>query len=747
MNSAIARFIGFSCAIACLAGNALAQEDVLEEVLVTAQKRTQRAQDVSIALTAYSEEEIRKLRFVDATDVSSLVPNVTALTVTGNNNVNFVIRGVGLNDIAPNNGSPTAVHLDEVYYNFGVMLNFALFDLERVEVLRGPQGTLYGRNTTAGAVNFISKRPGREFDAQVRTSYGNYENLMLEGHVNLPLSPTVSTRFSGTYRDQSEGPFYNRFLDTDQGAVDKYGWRAQLNFHPSETFEVNLNVHGGSEDSDLYHYSAAVTGNGAGGFCAPYFAGPLHGNDAGCVGFLGETEPDTDPFTTAAGQLPVLEIDSVGAVLTIDWETPIGTLTSVSGAESLDRFIAEDADGFPEQIVDDYFENDIETYSQEVRLASLPDAGALSWIVGLYWSSDDLGVPRHEAKSFFARNLGVNSIYEQKGESTAAFAHTEFKLSDAVRFNAGLRYTEETREWTGGSWLTTGDPNPNTSPTTNLVQLAQRSESKDFSATSGKLGIDYFVNEDFLLYGFAAKGFRSGGFNGNLAFASAAITSFDQETLYDYEIGAKTSWLDGRVIWNTGVFYYDYEDVQLIGNFEVIGPGGLPANLFTLSNLSDAEVKGIETELGWRPTERLEIRLAAGWLDAKLVNPKPGNEALEDNEMANSPPFTFSGMFRYMHPVSSTLQASAQLDFAHKDDYFANISNLPVIAIEGSTVVNARIALGEAQTGNWELALWAKNLLDEEYATYAVDLASTRRTLRTYGYPLTYGIEFLYRWD
>ena len=581
----------------------------------------------------------------------------------------------------------------------------------------------------------------------MRTSYGNFENLTVESHLNLPLSPTVSTRFSGTYRNQSDGPFYNRFLDRNQGEVDKYGWRAQLNISPSETFDVNLNVHGGREDSDLYHYSAAVTGNGAGGFCAPYFAGPLRGNDPGCVGFLGETEPDTDPFTTGAGQLPVLEIDSVGAVLRVNWETPVGTLTSVSGAESLDRFIAEDADGFPQQIVDDYFENDIEQYSQEVRLASSPDAGPLSWLVGLYWSSDELVVPRHEAKSFFARNLGVNSIYDQNGRSKAAFAHTEYRLSDAVRFNAGLRYTQETREWRGGSWLTTGDPNPNTSPTINVTQLAQRSESKDFSATSGKLGIDYFVNEDFLLYAFAAKGFRSGGFNGNLAFASAAITSFDQETLYDYEIGAKTSWLDGRLIWNSGVFYYDYQDVQLIGNFEIVGPGGLPANLFTLSNLADAEVKGVETELWARPTDRLDIRLAVGWLDAKLVNPRPGNETLDHHKMANSPPLTLSGSIRYTQPVTSRLQASAQLDVAHKDDYFANISNLPVVAIDESTVVNARVGLGDAPEGKWELALWAKNLFDEEYATYAVDLASTRRTLRTFGYPRTYGIEFNYRWD
>jgi iron complex outermembrane recepter protein len=721
------------------------QEPRLEEIVITAQKREQRLQDVALAVTAYSDAEVRNFGFREPVDVAALSPNVTSLNIHGNNTTNFVIRGIGLNDIAPNNSSPAAVHVDEVYYGFGVTLNFALFDIERVEVLRGPQGTLYGRNTTAGAVNFYSKRPADEFEASVRVGYGNYENLDFESVLNVPLSPAFSARLSGMVRRQSDGPWYNRFYDENHGEIEKYGLRAQLLFHPSEELDVLLNLHGGGDDSHLSDYSAAVTGNGMGGFCDAYFAGPLIGTEPGCVGFLGEVEPDTDPFTTAAGQLGRLDLEGRGATVTVNWENSLGTLTSISDGRRYERFVSEDADGFPQQIVDDYFQNEIEQYSQELRLTSETRPDALSWITGAYWGSESLIVPRHEAKSFFARNLGVNSIYEQFGRTWAAFVHGEYPVTPRVRVNAGARYTWEKRGFEGGTWLTRGDPNPNESPTIPTTRVAQRANEKTWTQTTGKIGLDFHVTDDVMLYGFVAKGFKSGGFNGNLAFADAGISQFDEEVLFDYEIGAKTSWLDGSVIWNTSAFYYDYEDVQLIGNFEIVGPGGLPANVFTLANLSDAEMKGVESELWWRGSGGLELRLSVGWLDAQVVNPKPGNEPLDDNELANSPEWSLGGLVKYERPVLDGSKAFVQLDFANKSDYFANVSNLPIIAIDGYTVANARVGFGAAD-GRWQVALWSRNLFDEEYATYAVDLASTRRALRHFGYPRTYGAEFVYHW-
>ncbi len=723
-----------------------AAEGLLEEIVVTAQKREQRLQEVGIAMTAYGADEIRNFGFKEAIDAAAVAPNVTALNTLGNNSANFVIRGIGLNDIAPNNSSPTAVHVDDVYYGFGVMLNFALFDIQRVEVLRGPQGTLYGRNTTAGAVSFFSNKPRPEFEANVRASYGNYENATVESFVNVPLSPTVAARVSGIARRQTDGPWYNRTFDEHHGEVDRYGWRGQLNFQPSDELEINLNVHGGRDQSDLHHFAAAVSGNGSGGFCDAYFRGPLQGAESGCVGFLGERETDTDPFTTAAGQRPILDLRGLGAVVKVDWRTDSGTLTSISGVERYDRFVAEDADGFAQQIVDDYYENEIAQYSQEIRYAADALNGALNWIVGGYWGKDSLDVPRHEAKSFFARGIGVNSIYEQNGETAAAFMHGDWRFAPQWSVNAGVRYTWEQRDFSGGTWVTNGDPNPNTSPSIPVVRAAQRSDSKDFSAVSGKLGLDYFVADDVMLYALASKGFKSGGYNGNLAFADGGITQFDQEILYDYEIGAKTSWLGGSLIWNSAAFYYDYRDVQLLGNFEVIGPGGLAANLITLENLADAKVRGVETEMWWRPGAGLDLRLSVGWLDSEIIDPNPGNEALAGNELANSPTWTLGGLAKYERPLSVSLRGLVQLDFSYKDDYFASISNAPVVALDNYIVTNGRIAVG-ADDGRWEVALWGKNLLDEEYAVYAVDLASTRRVLQHYGYPRTYGVEFQYRWD
>lgn len=726
-------------------------QSAIEEIIVSAQKREQSLQDVSVAVTAFSGQEIKDLGLNEAADLAALVPNVTAVNIFGNSLTNFVIRGLGFNDIAPNNGSPAAVHLDEVYFAYSIMLNFSLFDIERAEVLKGPQGTLYGRNTTAGAVSFFTVKPRSEFEAMASVSYGNYQNAELEGFINVPINEKVSTRFSGYMRQQGSGPFYNRFYDIHQGEVDKYAWRAQVNAKPNDDLEINLNVHGGEDHSDQYNYTVSPYGNGtlplSGNVpCPAYFTGTLKGGEPNCFGYLGEQEPDSDPFTTAAGQRGRHDLEGLGMSLNVKWDMDFATLTSITGYETFDRYYSEDADGFPQQIVDDYFKNDINQYSQETRLASNGE-GPFNWIAGLYWQKDKMDTPVHEAKSFFARNLGVKTVYVQKSETYAGFLHTEYQFDPNWRLIAGVRYTWEERFWDGATFLTTGDPNPNESPTTNLARIAKRTDKKSWENVSGKVGIDYMPNENALLYASVSKGFKSGGYNGNLAFADAGITDFDEETVYSYEIGAKTKLFDGSLIWNSAAFYYDYQDIQLIGNSTVIGPGGLPTNVFALGNLADARVYGVETELWWRPLDGLDIKLTAGWLDAKTKNAKPGNAAIEGNDLAYAPEWNTSGIVKYTQPVSNSgILGSVQVDWQYQGDRFSNVSNHPVTHLRSYWLFNARVALSD-EDARWEVALWGKNIFNKEYEVAATDLGSTRRLLEIYGYPRTYGLELTYKWN
>lgn len=730
---------------ACASTHAQADAGVIEELIVTAQKREQSLQDVGIAITAFSSDDIENLGLRDADDIADFTPNLTVVNSYGNNMPNFTIRGVGLNDIAPSNSSPTAVHVDEVYYAYSAMLNFGLFDIERVEVLKGPQGTLYGRNTTAGAISYLSRRPTEQFESAVKVGYGNYEALETESYVSGPLSDSTSGRLAGFYRRQTDGPYYNRHLDTKHGEVDVYGWRGQLEARIGDNFDVNLNLHGGEDSSDVSQYNILPSGNATGdGYCPAYLNASLRGGEPDCFGKpMGEQEPDTDPFTAAPGFRPSLYLKSFGGIITANWSLPAATLTSVTGYEKLDRYLSEDADGFPQVNVDSYHQNRIEQLSQELRLTSNGDA-ALSWILGVYGLSDEIDTPRYETKAY-ARGIGVGMRSRQETQTAAAFGQLEWQFATNWRAIGGLRYTWEERSFAATSLLHfSDDPFEVDAPAQPpFIELATKDDSVSFTDVSGKLGLEFAPTADQLYYASISKGFKSGGFNANFAFSNDEYNDYQEEELFAYEVGAKISLLDRRLFWNTALFYYDYQDIQAVGEFQS-NVGGLPVNMLVLTNLANAQTLGAETDLWWRPSDRWDFKLGAGYLDAEFVDARIGNEALNGNRPAYAPEFNVSGAARYSMPVFAGLTLATQLDFSYRDSYYTDISNLPIGEVDGYTLVNSRIALVDGDE-RWEISLWGKNILDKEYTTYINNLPSTFRVLTVAGYPRTYGVQFEYR--
>ena len=750
MTSIYSRLITTSATIALIVSCAPAAAQTAEpesdsaDIIVTAQKREQRLQDVGIAITAFTGEDVERLGLEDADDVADFTPNVTAVNVFGNNLPNFSIRGVGLNSFAPNNSSPTAVHVDEVYYGYGVMLNFSLFDTERVEILKGPQGTLYGRNTTGGAISYFSRRPTRHFDAGLTVGYGNYQNLEIEGFVNGPIGETVSARLSGTYRRQWSGPYYNRFLNEKHGEVDKRAWRAQVQFDPSDVFSLNVNVHGGRDRSDLAQYNMLPSGTapGASPFCPQLLDGTLRGGEPNCIGFIGEREPDDDPFTGSPGFRPFLELDALGVAVNASLDLGFATLTSVTGYEDFDRFVAEDADGFPQTIVDDYYENHITQFSQELRLAS-DGARPVNWLLGAYYLSDEIDSPRFEAKSFFARNFGAIVTSIQETQSLAGFGQLEWQVANTVRLIGGLRYTWEERSFDATTHLTAGNRDLITdAPGTKTTLLATANDTISFNNVSGKIALEFKPDPDQLFYASISQGFKSGGFNGNFAFSDAQFNRFDEETLLAYEVGAKLGLLNRRLFWNTALFYYDYQDLQAVGSF-ITTVGGAAVNLFVLANLADARTYGFESDLWWRPDDHWDIKAGIGYLDAKFTNPRPGNEALDGNRLTYTPQFSASGLVRYSAPVGSRLAGSIQVDGNYQTHYFTDVGNIPISRVKDRALFNTRIGLGDLDE-RWELAFWVKNIFDLEYTTYVNNLTSTRRVLKATGYPRTYGVQLRY---
>ncbi|MGI9289498.1 MAG: TonB-dependent receptor [Pseudomonadales bacterium] len=771
-----------------LAAPALGQEPMLEEVVVTAQKRAQSLNDVGIAVTAFNGDSMRELNMEQPIDIASQTPGLTIKNSFGTTNPVVTIRGVGLNDFNPNNSSPAAIYIDEVYLTSPLMMSFGLFDMERVEVLKGPQGTLFGRNTTAGAVNFFTKRPEEEFSAHVEAGYGRFDRYELEGAIGGGLTDTLAGRVAFKTVQQKEGHQKNTLPGgkSDIGEVDNIGWRGQLSFTPSDSVQVLAKVHGGKDESedwigDVAWGSDATFAN----FCPSALAQSYEATQANflnfanpaqlCVdfgsldfltgGLTAALKPDfTQAMAASQGdqrrvtvdRVPGVNNDALGAAVKVDWELDAGTLTSIT---SWDKYTREQFfdDGSAYEVIDVDYDDEIESWSQEIRFTS-PGDSDLTWIAGVYLAGDtvDSSTTFLSMSATYTRGL---TEYEQDTNTVAAFLHTEWQFSDQWKLTAGLRYTGEEKEidlinfdlnpWgisCFSSPLCDGDSDLDGVPDLVAgVSLPFGAVDDDISTNdiSGKLGLDYILGDELLLYASISKGFKSGGFNGAFNGGNA----FDEEILWSYETGFKATLLESTLQLNGAAFYYDYQDIQV---FQQIELGGLTQSVLT--NADGADVYGVELEFSWLPAVGLDVKAGLGYLDTEigelfdqLLDGSMRN--LEGNSLSNTPEWSFNGLVRYEFAVADNALLSVQTDFNWQDDIFTDISSEPAFSVDDYWLVNARVALA-AEDGRWEVAAWGQNILDEEYVTHQFEDAGTALYFaRYFGMPATYGISARYSWE
>lgn len=678
----------------------------LEEVIVTAQKREQSFNEVGIAVTALSGADINALRLNQPVDIAAQTPNVRINNVIANSIPNVTIRGIGLNDYAANNNPAAGIYIDEVYLVSPAMLSFQMHDLARVEVLKGPQGTLFGRNTTAGAVNFIANRPSEEFTAGATLEYGRYGYASGRGFVSGELMPELAGRLSVQRVRQSDGHQTNRLTGEDVGKIASTAWRALLQWQPTDALDILLNVHGGKDDSDVHLVKIDNP-------------------------FTTEDDGDRNVFRSGASVDTRQSIDSKGFALTANWAFADRlSLTSISAWEELDRFHVEDRDGTSLIQLDGYFDNAIEQYSQELRLSYLGDE--LVWIAGAFYGNDEVKTRDRFDSTDLLPLFGLEGFdslgneYRQETDSFAVFLHTEWQATAAWRLNAGLRYTDEDKTFADAfSFLVGGG----------LEFPLFPAVPNDFSTdnVSGKFGVDYTGLDDVLLYASVSRGFKSGGFQGQLAFDPAELQPFQDESLWAYEAGAKLTLLDGSMQLNASVFFYDYEDMQFYGGI-FDSPLG---TLFGIANVGDSEVLGGEIELAWRPAQGLDVRLGMGLLDTEITRSIVGGVA-EGSELPNSPELNFNGLLRYQWPLPAGLYADVMMDFNYQDDMTFDIVREPQEAREDSYWLwNARAGIGAA-SGAWTLSLWGKNLSDERYRTQVI--FSSVGFGESWGMPRTYGV-------
>ena len=708
-----------------------AQDSSIDEIVVTAQKREQSAQDVGISLTAISGDDITQMGYASAQEVTSLAAGVSTIQPNGESNYAIGIRGVANSDFTTNVESPVAIYVDEVYVSQMSGTGFQLFDMERVEILRGPQGTLFGRNATGGLAHFITKKPGDELDGYLKLTAGSHSQFKAEGAVGGPLiEGLLSARLSAAGH-WNDGYIENRLGGDDlNNANDKTG-RLQLLLTPSEDFSALLNLRASDQDIRTGFFEH-VTSN---------VEGMLTPNEVNQV--LGYIDNDGDPYTGAWDSPGHNRLETWGATLTLNWEFGDGlTLTSITDYSDVERDYIEDSDASPVPLFNFFLTTDAEQFSQEIRLAGGDER--LSWVAGFYYLdlevNDSNGAesePFIDPTSLTPAVSGLDNPYTTTTESWSLFGQVEYQLSEQFKVTAGFRWIEDEKEhdyvvnavdFIPGSTLRGGNPNI-------LAQLVNYSGDRDDGVWSARLGFDWTPMEDVLFYASWNRGVKGGGFNAPLLPLAAgnvdATMSYAPEELDAFEIGFKTTLANGTLQINGSGYYYDYNDYQAFQIFL----------LDTITQNADATSKGAELETIWVPVEGLTVRAGAAYNDIEVDL----GDGSGDQRSVQSPEWNLFGLVRWEVPLFEGTFA-AQLDIDYRSEHFFSLTGLETVRENGYAVTNASVSWTSPE-GDWTLTGFVRNLADEEYLVQTFDLSGPAvfgMTEQYFGRPRWFGVSVAY---
>ncbi|WP_332768141.1 TonB-dependent receptor [Phenylobacterium sp.] len=719
---------------------ARAQEaTVMEEITVTAQKRAQDVLDVGGTLEVVGATELAERRIEQVRDLTSVVSSLDIKEQVAGAMPIITIRGVGLDDFSSTNNPSAGVYVDEVYLASLAQMSFDLFDLERVEVLKGPQGTLYGRNSTAGAINIVTAKPSTDgFSARAAAGVGNYDSYDLEGMVNVPVSDTLALRFAAKTIQQGEGYYFNRVINRDIGRRDLWIGRALARWTPNEALDINLKIEGQRSRSEMGQ------GEYFGQFPSPLAAGAPCPGSPRCSNFFGYVDLDGDPFRGDWSGRHFYNFDQVATTLKVDWDLGFATLTSVTGYANFARSFYIDTDASPLRQTDFIQTDKINQLSQELRLAGSSER--LEWLVGGFLSTDRVKVT---TPGFFEDlfNTRTMSVADQSTDSAAVFAHGEWKVSERLSVVTGLRYTWEEKSNRGGAVdlveLCPGSALTLAPCGAGPIPLSFIDQKIDDTNWSWKLGLNLKADPLTLFYVSASQGVKSGGFFSGMTTATAQLIPYKPERLVALEAGWKRRVPDIGLQASASVFFYGYHDVQ---SFIRDTSGALPIQ--RLGNIDQADLYGADLDLTLRPPslEGLTLQAGLGLLHTKLGSfAVTGGVVPSGNELPNAPALTFNGSAQYDIDLSEAWSLSLQGGAHYSDEVFKDALNDPLLHQENYWTFDGRVAL-ISTAHDLEITVWGKNLTDDQHLTQGINLAALGYGNRNYNAPRTYGVTLAKRW-
>ena len=705
----------------------------LEEVVVTAQKRTESAQDVPISVQAFSSDAIDKL---GANNLSALSEAAPSLVIGGLGKGSQQWMGMrGVTDFARNVGidARMGVYIDGVFQGRSYTADVPLLGLESIEILRGPQGTLFGKNTETGAISLNTRKPSEEFEAEIGVEYGRYETGKITGYVNGAITDTLFGSVSGSYQE-GDGYYRNIFLKKDVGDWDTTAGRGQLRWLPSDNFDIRLSGDYAKKHSDE----------------------PL------------ATNADLKAYDTQQNSVTKDDAENWGTALTADMF--LGgdyTLTSISAFRHNEFETIADDDYTPLELVNVVFNEDSDQYSQEFRIAS-PVEEKYDWVAGVYYFYNDMSSERRvsleetliaiQAPPELAPFAGALSGYTEvpakvTSETWAGFVHGNYRFTPDIELTAGVRYTSEEKDvrWeqrnypndpavAQGLEAATGVPFTQAPGlllgAINYDELKRNLSDDDWSPT---VGLNYFFDEDVLLYVKYARGYKSGGWNADFMTAGLEYFGYDSESVDSYEVGFKSTLLDGGLRVNAAYYYSEYDDFQVFQ--QVFNSTGNPS--VQLTNAASVTNQGVELETVWIPWERLQFTLNAAYLDTEYDEFLNQNGVdYSGNELPFSPEWKVYTGVQYIQPLGGFGDLTFNVDYAYTDEQYTDPNNVAPFTLDSYGLWNARATLMPADSA-WEISAWVKNLSDKEYQRQSnVNLLGTPRY--TWGAPQMYGVGFKY---
>ena len=756
--------------ISAYSGPAVAQDSeyvgdvTIDELIVTARKREERLIDTPLAVSAISGEQLRDRNLKDLSDVGKLVPNMAfdrgSGGTGGSGNAQIFIRGVGQQDFLFTADPGVGLYIDGVYFPRGTGIVMDIVDLERVEVLRGPQGTLFGKNTIGGAVNITTNKPTNEFGAFAEVSTGSRHRFDANGMLNVPLvEDLLALRVSGSFRRQDG--YVDRVNAGDTlGDIDSLFGRAQLRWTPtpSLTIDVATDLTRKRETSiaeELLDYGAGDPSNVLlalyNGLVAPSLGAGVQIDNR----FL------SSDFETQGTGANFSNFDMFGTSLTVDWSvTDQLSVKSITSYREQDSQFAADNDHSPFQFIESNNNNRHDAISQELQFIGSGFDGRLDFVIGGFFmkeNGEDLYDTYYLSGLYDALELlpaaviplasGVTcpSLFCAGGagnplnasldldvliatdieiDSYAAFGEANFDLTDALTLTAGLRYSYDKKTFTTSPWRKTAG----------VAAFPTTTQENSWDNVTPKVSLSYSINENATTYFSATSGFKSGGFNGR-ALSLAELTTYDPEKVWSYEIGGKFVTPSKRYGLNAAVFYSDYSDMQLLS---VRNVGGIIA--VVTENAGAVTMKGAEVEIFATPLPGFRIQSGIGYLDAEYSELDASATITKNEMLVKAPKWTVNAAADYTFDLAESGSITLGGDVSYRSEFANDLANTPLLVQDGYATLGAFLRYAP-ESKEWSVTTFGTNLTDKRYITNGISsYGSFGNAVANFGSPREWGL-------